>query len=1028
MSTSKINSAQRNGTAGLKDARAGDGAARPANTVLPGGKAEGKALGARAAPDASGRPVGGRDTSSFETLSRKGGSAVGAAAAVAVNKAPRSVPVKRTVTLVYDAGPHSKLTNLQVKGSWDASGKYSAQWNERPLAMKPLGEGRWGVTVELSDDGLPHDWEWGVIADGPSGKGQWAVMGEGNLKLDVTKPTASYAPTTYHKMGARRSGEDAAFTFYAGNARSVQVKVTDRQGRVERFPMTRDEEGNWSTQVPGRWKDLLGKSYVYEVVDSAGATSERPDPYAREMMGEQRGLDRMYLDARTGQEVNRYASGARELMRFDIDDHGDAESAYLVLKDANGRTLKKDELLARLGDFDTTLVDKLRAGGANDFWSKNIEADGRIRMTNQGGAWTTLVNDPAKLVGLRYEFQVYEKDAQGRLKLRHDGNGDGRLSDAERVGAPINDPWSDRITEGSGVTFRGSVITDPASFEWKHDSVPREKDQAKWVVYQLHAGSFLGKGGNANRSTLEDLTAKLDYFKKLGVNTLELLPVNEVEGARNWGYLGVNSLATESALGFEDENGRWVSGPEAMKRFIDEAHKKGLNVISDVVYNHVFGDYNGLWNVGGEDNPYFNWAQDTGGYEQRETPWGAVPAYSNPKVKQFFVDHAVAQMEELHFDGLRFDFTEPIKGTGGQDGWELLREINRQVHYYNPDAWTVAEQFDYDPSITQPARADGTGGGFDAQWYTEFQHRLVRDNDKPGIIQAAARGMKTDMDAFMSMLTNPRGLDGWKSALSIISNHDEVGNAERTMNTAEGATPTEFPDQWSRGAARFAAGIGMAGPGIPMFFQGDEFGAQNDFRWGNPSTWDSDWDWASLGKDWNWEKVTFNDARKKDYERLYTLTPEKRVKDAAYQGLSAEDRKVFESLAALPAHQRTDAMLDITKKQSFRFYRDAIALRQSSPAFRADAEVKRVYTHNDDSVMAFTRKSGGEEYLVVGSMNRQNLEGYALPLPPGNWKEVLNSDAAAYGGGNFGNGGGTLGGGNTKVNIPAAGYVVLKRV
>jgi maltooligosyltrehalose trehalohydrolase len=140
-----------------------------------------------------------------------------------------------------------------------------------------------------------------------------------------------------------------------------------------------------------------------------------------------------------------------------------------------------------------------------------------------------------------------------------------------------------------------------------------------------------------------------------------------------------------------------------------------------------------------------------------------------------------------------------------------------------------------------------------------------------------------------------------------------------------------------------------------------------------------------LGKDWNWEKVTFNDVRKKDYERLFTLPPEMRAKDAAYQGLSAEDRKVVESLTELPAPQRTDAMLDLTSKQSFQFYRDALALRQSSPAFRAD------------SVMAFTRKSGGKEYLVVGSMNRENLKGYALPPPPGNWKEVLNSDAAAYG-------------------------------
>ncbi len=109
-----------------------------------------------------------------------------------------------------------------------------------------------------------------------------------------------------------------------------------------------------------------------------------------------------------------------------------------------------------------------------------------------------------------------------------------------------------------------------------------------------------------------------------------------------------------------------VSGAEALKRFIDEAHAKGINVISDVVYNHVHGDYNGLWGMGSPENPYFNWSKEPGKFEQRDTAWGAVPAYSKPQVKQLFVDHVVAQVEELHFDGLRFDFTEPIKGTGGQ--------------------------------------------------------------------------------------------------------------------------------------------------------------------------------------------------------------------------------------------------------------------------------------------------------------------------------------------------------------------------
>jgi 1,4-alpha-glucan branching enzyme len=949
-------------------------------------------------------------------------------AAVSASGPTVNNPAKRTITFTYDAGPHSNLTNLQLKGSWDATGRFSSQWGSGNVAMKPLGDGKWAATVELQDDGLEHDWEWGVVADGPSGKGQWAVMGEGNLKLDLNKPAAAYAPTTYHEMGSQRAGKDASFKMWAPNARDVQVKVTDAEGKVQRFAMTRDEEGNWAARVKDGWDSLAGKSYVYEVTDSKGQVSERPDPYAREMMGEQRGIGRLYLDPTTGKEVNRYAPGQQELMRFEVDDNEDAHSAYLVLKDGSGRPLSKDEVVARFGGFDASLIDKLHGGKFNDHWSKNIEADGRIKMTNEGGAWVTLLNDPKKAVGLRYEFQVYEKDAQGQLRLRDDSNLDGKMSAEELRASGHNDPWSDLITESSGVSFRGSVITDPASFQWQGDNAPREKDPSKWVVYQLHAGSFLGEAKNADRSTFEDVINKLDYFKDLGVNTLELLPTNEVESNRNWGYLGVNSLAAESSYGFEDKDGRWVSGNEALKRFIDEAHKRGLNVISDVVYNHVHGDHNGLWDMGGPENPYFNWSKDPTKFEQRDTPWGAVPAYHNPKVKQFFVDHAVQQMQELHFDGLRFDFTEPIKGVGGKEGWEMLREINRQVHFFNPKAWTVAEQFDYDPSISRPAQKDGTGGGFDAQWYTEFQHRLVNDNSKPGLIQAAARGGRTDMDAFVDMMTNPRGLDGWKNALTIISNHDEVGNAQRTMNTAEGDKPTEFPDQWSRSAARFAGGIGMAGPGIPMFFQGDEFGAQNDFRWGNPSTWDSDWSWEGLGKDWNWDKVTFNDAQKASYERLLAMPEQARTQDAAYRGLSEADRKVFDHLAALPKEHRTEAMLDITQRQSHRFYKDAIALRNSSDAFRADAEVHRVYTHNDDSVMAFTRKSGNEEYLIVGSLNRKNLEGYTMPLPPGQWKEVLNSDAAVYGGSNFGNYGATLNGGNTKVNIPAAGYVVLKKV
>src|SRR5205814_4596738 len=118
-------------------------------------------------------------------------------------------------------------------------------------------------------------------------------------------------------------------------------------------------------------------------------------------------------------------------------------------------------------------------------------------------------------------------------------------------------------------------------------------------------------------------------------------------------------------------------------------------------------------------DPDVNRSTEKDKLEHRDTQWGRMPAFNKPAVRQFYVDHAVSQLDELHFDGLRFDFTQPIKSTGGKDGWDMLREINRNVHFLRPNAITTAEQFDYDPAITTPAEGGGKGGaGFDAQLYT----------------------------------------------------------------------------------------------------------------------------------------------------------------------------------------------------------------------------------------------------------------------------------------------------------------------
>ncbi|HYV43232.1 MAG TPA: malto-oligosyltrehalose trehalohydrolase, partial [Myxococcaceae bacterium] len=269
-------------------------------------------------------------------------------------------PVKRQVTFTYDAGPHKEMTNLQLKGSWDANGKFDPNWNGgKPVQMKDMGDGKWSATVELSDDGQAHDFQWGVTADGPSGKGQWALMGEDNQHFNLGPDTKqqSYAPTTYHDMGVHRVGQaGASFKFWAPDAKDVSVKITDKNGNVERMPMTKGSDNVWQAADPKGWSRLDGKSYVYEITDSGGQKVERTDPYSRVLQGEQRGLGRMYIDPASKKEGTPFTPNRQELMRFEIQDQPKASEAFLVLKDESGKPMSKQALLDRLGTMDPSLV------------------------------------------------------------------------------------------------------------------------------------------------------------------------------------------------------------------------------------------------------------------------------------------------------------------------------------------------------------------------------------------------------------------------------------------------------------------------------------------------------------------------------------------------------------------------------------------------------------------------------------------------------------------------------------------------
>lgn len=853
-----------------------------------------------------------------------------------------SASPRQTVTFVYDPDGRDSIKGARLIGSWNPQGDYSDSWKDSGVAMKRHEDGTYRAEVAL-DPTHEGEWQWGIKADGPAGKDRWAVLEEDNLRfrLDEETKEVTYRPTNLSLQGATRHDNDLSFRYWAPNARDVRALVWDPKESSENstaIPLIKNANGAWSASVKNGWESANGKVYGYEVVTSDGTQTLAADPYARQRQGPQRGLDDLFLDAKTGTEVHKFASEKVTLTRFEVQEYPNLKSVNLVLFDDNGERLTAEQVREKLSAVDAELVQKFHGDGKSDFWSERLEDSGAIRLLPQGKAFATVLPGAQELKGLSYSFEGYDGDG----KLLGDLNGDGRLQTSEAQALPFNDPYSNKL-QGDHRWQRYGIIEDDA-FEWKNDEAPRlAKTQAEQVIYQIHPGSIFGSDKNVDRTTFDDITKRLDYFKDLGVNTLELMPVGSTEGSRDWGYIGSHNLAVSENYGYTDENGQWVEGDEALKKLVDAAHEKGLKVFNDVVYNHFGGDYNNVWNVGGKENPWFEWSEHPSQPNEstKATPWGSLPAYNKAEVKDFITNHALHQLDTFHFDGLRFDFTHPIHeqgpNGGGDEGWEMLQKIHRTIDFFHPDAFTAAEEFPSHPIIVTPADTTPSGGaGFDAMWNTEFQHRLVHDHGNPSVLQEAVHGDHTRVDKLMEQLLRPAGFRGTGTAVTVVSNHDEVGNADRTINVANGHRPLDQAGPWERGVARTTLGIGLLSPGMPIFFQGEESLADNHFSWGIPSTWDVGWDWLEKPESPRFKHHSFSKA--------------------------------------------------------------VLAVRNQSDAFKADAEAQRVYTHESDSVLAFSRKGqNNEEYLVVASFNKGNLENYTLPVQ-GRWEPVLDSDAPEFGG------------------------------
>jgi maltooligosyltrehalose trehalohydrolase len=371
------------------------------------------------------------------------------------------------------------------------------------------------------------------------------------------------------------------------------------------------------------------------------------------------------------------------------------------------------------------------------------------------------------------------------------------------------DPYSRSQPEG---VHGPSEVVDPRTFEWHDQTWPGLRIQGL-VIYQAHVGTATPDG------TLDSLIGQLTRLKSLGVTAVQLLPVAEFPGLRNWGYDGVDLFAVSRAYG----------GPNALKRFVDAAHALDLGVIMDVVYNHFGPDGNYLRDF---SRDYFT--------DQHHTPWGDAINYDGPGsqwVRKFVVDNACYWIREYHVDGLRLDATHAICDTSTT---HILAEITRSVRAESAPHKSVvliAETGENDVRYLRPVSVGGFD--FDAVYADDFHHSLrrylARDSegyyaDFDGTLIEVARciqqgwlyeGQTTRRSNGLHRRgTRAREQPAWQF-LYVLQNHDQVGNrafGERLHHQI--------------GLERFAAASALLLflPYTPMLFMGQEFGASTPFQ------------------------------------------------------------------------------------------------------------------------------------------------------------------------------------------------------
>jgi maltooligosyltrehalose trehalohydrolase len=487
-----------------------------------------------------------------------------------------------------------------------------------------------------------------------------------------------------------------------------------------------------------------------------------------------------------------------------------------------------------------------------------------------------------------------------------------------------------------------SQVVDPADFQWDDDGW-KGTPLAEFMIYELHVGTFTKEG------TFEAIIPFLDYLKELGITAVELMPVSQFPGHRNWGYDGVYPFAVQNSYG----------GPEGLKALINACHGKGLAVVLDVVYNHLGPEGNYLNKFG----HYFT--------DRYRTPWGDAVNFDgsySDGVRHFFISNALYWVTEYHIDALRIDAIHGIFDFSARHFLhELAGTVHKQAEALGRKIYVIAESGLNDVRVINSAPIGGYD--LDAQWNDDFHHCLHT------LLTGEGRGYYEDFGTIQqlekafregfvysgeySLYRKRRHGSSTKNIpadkLIVFSqNHDQVGN--RAAGDRLGQTQ-------SFEKLKLAAGVVILSPFIPLLFMGEEYGETAPFQY-----------FVSHS-----DKALIEAVRKGREEEFATFQWEGEVPDPQAEGTFLNSK------------------IDIAQHKAgrhnvlFRFYKELIRLRKEVPALsHLSKDNMEVMGFEKERALLVRRWFGGDKVFMLCNLSSGPVS-VEIEIPEGVWEKLLDS-------------------------------------